>query len=304
MALLAHSVQQTCKDRANPTIDAIGHSTCDKDCVLITLECLNVKASEKGGALVQGSQKSVVAVLEDDRDIRSEVVEALRFDQHSVISAGNVATFEALTAAREVDLYLIDLGLPDANGFDLVRSLRSNTNAGIIIVSGRTSETDKVVGLEIGADDYISKPFSPRELCARVSSVLRRRDASNIEIVPTNNQRIDQSGVLNFFGWTLDTDMHQLNAPDGSMVQLTNAEYQLLVVFLHNRNRALTREALISLVKGHGWAGYDRAMDGLVSRLRRKFAAHGDGKDIIKTIHSVGYLFPKENLPAETKGLE
>ena len=237
--------------------------------------------------------KVTIAVLEDDKDIRLEVCEALEFEQYDVICAGDAAELKSLTEDRQVDLYLVDLGLPDANGFDLVRRMRFETDAGIIILSGRSAETDKVVGLELGADDYIAKPFSPRELIARISSVLRRRTVSTTQ---TTAPAVAVDGVTEhkFSNWTLSTGTYQLISPGGVDTALTKAEFELLLCFLENRNRVLSRDALVELVKGQAWAGYDRAIDGLVSRLRKKFDSESDGTSIIKTVHGVGYIFPED----------
>ncbi|GGE62821.1 response regulator transcription factor [Actibacterium pelagium] len=231
-----------------------------------------------------------VAVLEDNRETLNEIEEALSVNNYNVVSSSSASEFVEKIEGLEISLYLLDLGLPDADGLNFVRELRRINDAGIIIISGRSSETDRVVGLELGADDYIAKPFSPRELCARVSSVLRR--VGQPKVLPTSkNEGAESKEVLRFSEWKLDTRSHQLFAPNGEQEYLTNAEYSLLYVFLNNQNRALTRDALINQLKGQDWAGYDRAMDGLVSRLRKKLAKFEPDKTYIRTVHGVGYLF-------------
>lgn len=242
--------------------------------------------------MVLQMKKQIIAVLEDDESIREEVAEALRYQNYDVVTASNAATLMKLRKRSEIDLYLIDLGLPDANGLDLVRQIRSEGNVGVIVLSGRTGETDKIVGLEIGADDYVGKPFSPRELCARVSSVLRRSASAAKQEPAADIEGLDAPETIVFGDWELKTGSRQVISRNKEVLSLTSSEYDLLIVFLKNRNRVLSRDNLITLLKGRDWAGYDRAMDGLVSRLRRKLSKHQPETDFIKTVHGVGYLFP------------
>lgn len=233
-----------------------------------------------------------ILVLEDDPLIREEVCELLNYEAYRVLSAGNATTFIKLMSENTVDLFLIDLVLPDANGLSLVKNIRSNSSSGIIILSGKTGETDRVVGLEVGADDYVTKPFSARELCARVSSVLRRSATPNTTPLEANEQPIQTENIIKFDNWTMNVVSRRVLNQMNVEIELTKTEFDLLYVFLTNRNIVLSRDDLIHHIRGRDWAGYDRAMDGLVSRLRKKIKPRSDTRSYIKTIHGLGYLFP------------
>ena len=216
-----------------------------------------------------------------------EVNETLTDDGFLTLCAINIQAFENLTTSHVIDLFLIDLNLPDGNGFTLVREIRRESEVGIIIVSGKTSEIDRVVGLEMGADDYISKPFSPRELLARVQSVLRRTRGS------TFPRTVIDSGdeIAEFLDFKLDLGSRHLLAKDGKGIELTTAEFDLLKTFVEAPNRVLSRDFLLNQLHGLDWFGYDRGVDGLVSRLRRKIKLPAETVSLIKTVRGVGYMF-------------
>ncbi|MFT5282032.1 MAG: DNA-binding response OmpR family regulator [Yoonia sp.] len=228
-----------------------------------------------------------ILILEDDIETLAEIKETLLDEGFTILSAENIQTFERLKKHNIVDLFLIDLNLPDGNGLMLTRKIRGESEVGIIIVSGKTSEIDRVVGLEIGADDYITKPFSPRELVARVQAVLRRTRGSTL---PTSTIYSGEA-VAEFLDWKLDLGSRHLLAKDGEYVELTTAEFDLLRVFVKAPNRVLSRDFLLNELHGHDWVGYDRGVDGLVSRLRRKLKPSVETLSLIKTVRGVGYMF-------------
>ncbi|MFT4712107.1 MAG: DNA-binding response OmpR family regulator [Candidatus Azotimanducaceae bacterium] len=234
-----------------------------------------------------------ILIVEDDRDTLEEVKEALSEDGFLTLSARNVQAFETIKKRHVISLFLIDLNLPDGNGLTLVREIRSESEAGIIIISGKTDEIDRVVGLEIGADDYISKPFSPRELLARVRSVLRRTRENTYPATTSDSGE----KVAEFLDWKLDLGSHHLLAKDGRVVELTSAEFDLLSVFVESPHRVLSRDFLLDQLHGHDWDGYDRGVDGLVSRLRRKTQQPAEAAPLInsvpliKTVRGAGYMF-------------
>lgn len=234
------------------------------------------------------NDKQTILVLDDEVDILEEVCETLIEEGFHAIGAENADELWELTKHNSIDLFLLDLNLPGENGLNLTRTIRKESDVGIIIITGKTSETDRVVGLEVGADDYVVKPFSTRELLARVRSVLRRTKGS---VYPDVRQ--DQTGrnVVEFLDWRLDLDAHYLVAPDESDVELTSAEFELLRVFIECPNRVLSRDFLLDRVHGREWAGYDRSMDGIVSRLRRKIKLPEGTPSLIKTVRSAGYMF-------------
>ncbi len=235
----------------------------------------------------RSNTRPAILILEDDRDTLEEVNETLSDEGFLTLSAENIQAFEELTTHHIIDLFLIDLSLPDGNGLTLAREIRRESEVGIIIVSGKTSEIDRVVGLEMGADDYISKPFSPRELLARVQSVLRRTRGS------TFPRTVIDSGdeIAEFLDFKLDLGSRHLLAKDGKGIELTTAEFDLLRAFVQSPNRVLSRDFLLNQLHDLDWVGYDRGVDGLVSRLRRKIKLPADTVPLIKTVRGVGYMF-------------
>ena len=228
-----------------------------------------------------------VLILEDDRATLEEVRETLIDGGFVTLSAGNIRECEDLSGLHIIDLFLIDLNLPDGNGLTLAKEIRAESDVGIIIVTGKTSEIDRVVGLELGADDYITKPFSPRELLARVESVLRRTHGSTWPRTASDSG----VGIAEFLDWTLDLGSRHLRLQDGTGVELTTAEFDLLKAFVESPNRVLSRDFLLDQLHGLDWNGYDRGIDGLVSRLRRKIQQPLQPEPLIKTVRGVGYMF-------------
>lgn len=233
--------------------------------------------------------EQTILVLEDDPETLDEICETLSEEAFRVLPACSGAELWALTKNHRIDLFVLDLILPDENGLSLAKAIRKDSDVGIIIVTGKTGETDRVVGLEIGADDYVTKPFSPRELLARIRSVLRRTEG---HYFPGSRQAaVDKSEVVEFRGWKLDMAAYHLFNPHGEEVALTTAEFELLRVFVESPNRVHTRDHLMDRIHGREWAGYDRGIDGLVSRLRKKIKPEPGAPELIKTIRGVGYMF-------------
>lgn len=237
------------------------------------------------------NNRPVILLLEDDFDTREEISETLSSEGFQVIMAEDIDSFEKATAKKIIDLFLMDLSLPDGSGLNLAKKIRRNSNVGIIIVSGKSNEVDRVVGLEIGADDYISKPFSPRELLARVKAVLRRTEGNFY--AQATLATVDDS-IVKFLDYSLSLSSRQLFLPDGSEVALTTAEFDLLNAFTQAPNRVLSRDFLLDRIHGNDWSGYDRGIDGLISRVRKKFSVINPEVPIIKTIRGVGYMFMPE----------
>jgi len=185
------------------------------------------------------------------------------------------------------DLVLLDLMLPDEDGLLLAQELRVHPQLGIIILTGKGETVDKIVGLEIGADDYISKPFQNRELLARIRSVLRRLN------VPRNNRRGNEaeSTLVRFSGWTLDLATHELISPEGEKVHLTTNEFRLLSILVKSSNRVMNRDRIMELLFDREWNPDDRSIDVLVGKLRRKLGRDSTDNEFIKTIRGEGYMF-------------
>lgn len=226
-----------------------------------------------------------ILVLEDDSDLRAEICEALEEEGFSARGCGTVKSFSVERARFEPDLVLLDLGLPDGKGSHVIRDLRSTSDVGILVLSGRQDEADRIIALEYGADDFVVKPCSPREILARINAILRRTALTAQDRLTSGPQRIE------FDGYTLNMAAMELRNPDGEIVSLTTAEFELLSAFVQRPQRVLSRQQLTDILHGDRWAGYDRAIDGLVSRIRKKIPGKTAESQPLKTIHGTGYIF-------------
>lgn len=227
----------------------------------------------------------VVLVVEDDPALRTLLMRTLKENGFRTLSAGSGPEMARCLESAVVDVLLLDVMLPGSNGFDLCRAVRQQSDIPIIIVSARSDEADRLVGLEIGADDYVSKPFSPRELVARIRAVLRRAQGR------AGPGRSISRAQLSFAGWTLDPAARELLSPDGAAVELSGAEFDLLLAFLSQPQRVIGRERLLELSRARIGDASDRSIDVLVSRLRRKLSRAGDTGEMIRTVRGVGYIF-------------
>jgi DNA-binding response OmpR family regulator len=189
-------------------------------------------------------------------------------------------------ARRTVDLVILDLKLPGEDGMQIARQLRGDSDIPIIMLTGRKDEADRVMGLELGADDYLTKPFSPRELLARIRALLRRSRAK--ETVADGLARIR---AYRFAGWELNVRLRRLKSPDGDVVPTTNSEFNLLVAFLAAPQRVLSREQLLELSRLHNDEVYDRSVDVQIGRLRKKIEPKGAETQLIRTERGAGYVF-------------
>ncbi|GAA0708431.1 response regulator transcription factor [Dyella marensis] len=226
-------------------------------------------------------------VVEDDSEIAALVSRYLSGQGFRVGVAANGSMLRQALAEGPIDLILLDLGLPGEDGFALTRYLHEHWRGPVIIVSGRGESVDRVVGLELGADDYITKPFDLRELLARVRSVLRRSAAKNANEPPPP----PASRVLEFAGYRLDPAARALYGADGRDIALTTGEYELLCLFLEHPNRVLSRNDIMSRIHGRDIGPFDRAIDVQLSRLRRKIDAATDRPPLFKAVRGAGYMF-------------
>lgn len=233
-------------------------------------------------------QRPVVAIVEDDKEIRDLVTARLQLDGFDPLACAGGAELDDALAARNVDLVVLDLMLPGEDGFSICRRLSAGEGPPIIILSARGEDVDRIVGLEIGADDYLAKPFNPRELSARIRAVLRRRQQPAGEA--SVESRSDRE-VYRFAGWTIDVDDRAVAGPDGAPVILSGGEFALLVAFVRRPRRILTRDQLLDWTRGDASAPVDRAIDVQLSRLRRKLGDDPREPRLIKTVRGDGYLF-------------
>ena len=232
-------------------------------------------------------QRPLIFAIEDELAVRQLLENVLTSEGYGFDSTGSMRDFLERDI-KGVDLFVVDLGLPDGNGQALVRRLRQETEAGIIVLTGRAGEADQVLSLETGADDFVGKPFRPRELVARVNALIRRLGLSRRRGADARNP----SGADVEFGeYSANLSTRVVCRRDGLMVDLTTAEFDLLAAFLKRKGEVLSREALIALMKGRHWSSDDRRVDGLVSRLRRKLPAGTGEPHFIRTIHGTGYVF-------------
>jgi two-component system, OmpR family, response regulator len=229
---------------------------------------------------------SHILLVDDDADILGLLSGFFRKHGHVVTTAtGGAAMFEALEKQAS-DLVILDVMLHDEDGFSLCRRLRASSRIPIIMLTAMADHTDRVVGLEIGADDYVTKPFDQRELLARVKAVLRR--TAETLAAPAPN---DIRPIMSFGDWRLDVARRELRSSDNTLVLLSGGEFDLLLAFVEHPQRVLTRDQLLDFARGRSHAAYDRSIDTLVSRLRHKLEADPKTPSIIRTVRNGGYIF-------------
>jgi DNA-binding response OmpR family regulator len=234
--------------------------------------------------LAVASAAPVVLIVEDDPALRTLLARVLREEGFETLSAAHGAEMARVLDANPIDLVLLDVMLPGSNGFDLCRALRRSSHVPIVILSARDEETDRLIGLELGADDYIAKPFSNRELVARIRAILRRSQGGGQLAAPRG------AGLLSFSDWTLDPGRRELLSPDGVVVDLSGAEFDLLLAFASSPQRVIGRERLLEMSRARFADASDRSIDVLVSRLRRKLAT-AQSDSLLRTVRGVGYIF-------------
>ena len=227
-----------------------------------------------------------VTIVEDDPDVRALLAHSLGMDGYKVTALETGVGLEDALTSNPADLVIIDVGLPGMDGLTITQMIRRHSDIGIIIVSGRGDLADKVVGLEIGADDYITKPFEPREIRARVRSVLRRGQARGAA------PAVEEDHVIFSFGeWNLDVTAQALSGADGQPVVLTSGEFRLLEALVTRAGRVLSRDQLMDVCYGNDTPAFDRSIDVCVARLRKKLNDDPRNPATIRTIRNGGYIF-------------
>ena len=228
---------------------------------------------------------SCIAIVEDDPEI-SRMVKSYMTDNGFEVTAARTGRDldQVMASGVRLDCVILDVGLPGEDGLSICRRIRGKSSVPIIMVTGRGADTDRIVGLELGADDYLPKPFNPRELLARVRAVMRR--SVQAEPAPAEAQQ-----VLVFEEWRLDIGRRQLFAPDGSSRALTSGEFNILSIFCQHPRRVLSRDDLLELMHGRAAAVFDRSIDVQISRLRRKIETNLKDPSFIKTVRYGGYFF-------------
>jgi len=228
-----------------------------------------------------------LAVLDDEADITQLLASYLQSQGFRVSQLHSGRSLLELMAGDPPALVLLDLGLPGEDGFSIARQLREHWHCGLVIVTGRGDSIDKVVGLEVGADDYVTKPFDLRELLARIKAVLRRiTPAEPLAVATATPPR----SKLCFAGWELDTAARRLTGPQAQDVALTSGEFDLLCAFAQHPGRVLSRDFLLESTRGREAAPFDRTIDVQVGRLRKKLEADAEDPQIIKSVRGAGYI--------------
>ena len=225
-----------------------------------------------------------ILIVDDDREIRDLTGRYLRKHGFRVDGAPDAKAMDRLLRDGRFDLVVLDLMLPGEDGLSICRRLRASTRIPILMLTAVAEDTDRIIGLEIGADDYLTKPFNPRELLARIRAVLRRSEGQGPAADPVE-------GIMTFAGWRLDPARRELRDPDGVLVELTAGEFGLLAALVERPRRVLSRDRLLDLTRGRDAQPFDRSIDVQVSRLRRKIEADPKNPELIKTVRSGGYIF-------------
>lgn len=236
-----------------------------------------------------------IVIVEDDPDIRRMVVDYLSAQQFAAVGVGDGPAMRRVLAEGLADLVILDLNLPGESGLTLIEELRRDSAVPVIVLTGSGEVVDKVVGLEMGADDYVTKPFELRELLARVRSVLRRAAPQVVG---------ERGGTYVFADWRLNPTTRSLVSPEGAPIDLTTTEFNLLAVFVDNANKVLSRDRLLDLVHGRSAGPFDRSIDVQVGRLRRKIETDPKSPQLIKTVRGAGYLFAAKVARIDEAGSE
>jgi len=226
-----------------------------------------------------------IVALDDDPDIRKVLFEYLGGQDFRVSAVARGPEMLSILESEPVDLLLMDLKLPGENGLELARRVREFSKVPILILSGQSDEADRVMGLELAADDYVIKPFSPRELLARIRALLRRVQANNAGSHPDEQVR-----AYRFAGWELNTRLRRLTSASGQLIALTNSEFSLLCAFLTSPRRVLTRDQLLERSRLHSLEVYDRSIDVTILRLRRKIELDPSNPTMLTTERGAGYI--------------
>ena len=225
-----------------------------------------------------------ILIVDDDREIRSLLADYLNNNGYSTITAADGVAMASALDDNKIDLVVLDLNMPGDDGLTLCRNLRAKSAMPVIMLTARSEPLDRIIGLEMGADDYLPKPFEPRELLARIRSVLRRTHSS------AHNGTGDAAQKLRFGDWTLDVTARHLLSPQGLIIALSGAEFRMLMIFLDHPNRVLNRDQLLNIMHGRDADPFDRSIDIQISRLRQKLGEDARSPQIIKTVRNGGYV--------------
>lgn len=237
---------------------------------------------------MSAAERQTILIVDDEPEVRTLLRTGLEGEGFSVLEAADGSQATALIERVPISLVTLDLKLGGEDGLKVARELRTAKNVPIIMITGKGDAIDRVVGLELGADDYIPKPFLMREVVARVRAVLRRYMAAGGAAIATAEPDGER---YNFDGWSVDIPRREVRDPSGELRDLTTAEFNLLALFLQKPGRVLSRDEIMDLLKGHDWTPMDRSIDALVARLRKKLEPDSERPNLVKTVRGVGYVF-------------
>ncbi len=237
-----------------------------------------------------------ILIVDDDPDIRTLMSGFLQQHGYRVDSAEDALRMRALLNQTQYDLIVLDIMMPGEDGLSVLRRLQHNNSPPVIMLSAIGTDIDRIIGLEIGAEDYMAKPCNPRELLARIRTVLRRRTSTDAAATDTSENSSARKADLaeqavTFAGWKLDLVSRLLHDPEGILINLSDSEFRLLKAFIDHPRRVLTRDQLLDYARGIDSEHYDRAIDVQISRLRRKLGVSDDGNELIRTVRNEGYMF-------------
>lgn len=232
------------------------------------------------------AEQEHILVVEDEPITRKQLVSYLEDEGFKVTSTANGDEVLKLATEKDVILVLLDIKLPGKDGLTLTREIRAQSDMGIILVTSKQEQIDRILGLESGADDYVTKPFDPRELLSRARNLIRR--------VHIQQKQRRKNHIRTFEGWLLDLNKRELTAPDGDKKTLSAGEYQLLLAFMEKAGEVMNRDQLMNRIRNREWFPDDRYIDVLVGQLRKKLGERAANAKIIATIHGTGYLFTPE----------
>ena len=234
------------------------------------------------------AHKIHILLVDDESSMREPLADYLIRQGYKVQQASDASIARSLLNAYDFDIILLDIMMPGEDGLSLCRFVTDKTDIPVIFISAKTEETERIIGLELGADDYITKPFSPRELVARIKVVLRRAEKGGQKQVATSG------GVYQFSGWTLKCDKRSLVDAEGVNISLSTGEYQMLLALVSRAGKVLNRDQLLDITQGREAHAFDRAVDNQISRLRRKIETDPKNPEIIKTVWGGGYVLAGE----------
>ena len=232
------------------------------------------------------SEQDHILIVEDEPITREQLVSYFEEEGFKVTSTGTGDEVLSLVQSSDVILVLLDIKLPGKDGLTLTREIRVQSDVGIILVTSKQEQIDRILGLESGADDYVTKPFDPRELLSRSRNLIRR--------VQLQQKQRKKNHLRSFEGWTLDLNKRELTSPDGEKQTLSAGEYQLLLAFMEQAGEVMNRDQLMNRIRNREWFPDDRYIDVLVGQLRKKLGEKASNAKIISTIHGTGYLFTPE----------